>query len=316
MKPVFNFTNDPFIFLLCLSLLISCNSATENADSTTSSGNNLNYIEVVTTGMDFQLPEEIESGWTRFRYVNQSNETHFFIFEKMPDGLGLEDYKNDLIPPFMNAFKFFSEGDPEAGMQEFEKIPEWFSRVELGGGVGLTSPRSTSEAIIHLEPGVYVMECYVRAPDGMAHTFMGMIEELRVSETNNGQAEPDADLEIKLSSEQGVSFPDSVRAGDYLLSVYFEDQNKYETMLGHDINLVKLESLDLLDTLAHWVNAGDITSFRTPAPEGLNFLGGVEDLPAGATGYFGASLRPGEYVLISEIPNALDRGMYKTFSVY
>jgi hypothetical protein len=87
-------------------------------------------------------------------------------------------------------------------------------------------------------------------------------------------------------------------------------------LLGHDINLVKLENEQLLDSLNNWINAANIKAFRTPAPKGLTFLGGVEDLPAGSKGFFNVSLTKGSYVLISEIPNALQRNMYKTFVVY
>ena len=304
---------------LLITIFTSCKnnnqkySVKESIDSTAKSQN---YIEVVTTGMDFELINEIQSGWTTFKYINNSEDPHFFIFEKMPEGIGIEDYKKDLIPPFMAAFTHFDKGNVEAGMKEFEKIPEWFNKVELGGGVGLTSPHTVSESTIYLYPGVYVMECYVRMPNGLAHAFMGMIKELVVKEENNNQKLPLSDFEISLSSENGISFVDSLKVGDYSLSVNFEDQKQYETMLGHDINLVKLENEQLLNSLNNWINAADIKAFRTPAPKGLIFLGGVEDLPSGSKGFFNVSLEKGNYVLISEIPDALQRKMYKTFKVY
>ncbi len=307
-----------FTCFLSLVLLISC-SGNKNANTETEeivAEEVSPKVEVVTTGMNFNLVDEVPSGWTTFSYRNQSADPHFFIFEKMPDTLTIEDYKRDLIPPFIAAFKFFDEGNIDAGMAEFGKIPEWFSRVELGGGVGLTSPNTISESTIYLEPGTYVMECYVRMPNGMAHTFMGMLEQLVVTEEDNGLEPPQADASISLSSTNGVSFADSLQAGYHTFSVDFQDQQQYEHMLGHDINLVKLETAEALDSLASWINAGDIKSFRTPAPQGMTFLGGVEDQQAGTTGYFSVSLEPGEYVLISEIPNAIGRNMYKQFSVY
>jgi hypothetical protein len=273
-------------------------------------------IDVVTTGMDFELINEIQSGWTTFKYINNSEEPHFFIFEKMPEGIGIEDYKKDLFPPFIKAFTYLDKGNVEAGMKAFEEIPEWFAKVEVGGGVGLTSPYTVSESTIYLNPGVYVMECYVRMPNGMAHAFMGMVKELIVNDENNNQKMPSSDLEISLSSEKGVSFIDSLKMGEYTLSVTFEDQKQYETMLGHDINLVKMENEQLLDSLNNWINAANIKAFRTPAPKGLTFLGGVEDLPAGSKGFFNVFFTPGNYVLISEIPDAIERKMYKVFKVY
>ena len=52
-----------------------------------------------------------------------------------------------------------------------------------------------------------------------------------------------------------------------------------------------------------------------PAPEGIVFLGGVNDMPAESTGYFTAVLTPGKYALISEVPNTLSKNMLKTFVI-
>ena len=275
-----------------------------------------NYVEVITNGMDFEMVDEVKFGWTTFKYINKSNEPHFFILEKMPDTLGIETYKKDLFPPFISAFEHFEKGEIEAGMNEFEKIPEWFYKVELAGGVGLTSKKTTSKSTIFLEPGTYVMECYVRMPNGMPHTFMGMVKELKVSKESNDNKPPKAEYTIGISGENGISFIDSLNAGNHILSVKFEDQKQYEHLMGHDVNLVKIENDSLKTTLNNWLNTVDFKAFRTPVPEGLLFLGGVEDLPAGKTGYFEVTLEKGNFVLISEIPNAIERKMIKPFTVY
>ena len=275
-----------------------------------------NYVEVITNGMDFQMVDEVKSGWTTFKYSNKSNEPHFFILEKMPDTLGIASYKKDLFPPFIAAFEHFEKGEMEAGMKEFEKIPEWFFRVELSGGVGLTSKKTTSKTTIFLEPGTYVMECYVRMPNGLGHVFMGMIKELKVSNETNDNNPPKADFKIGISSEKGITFNDSIKSGNYIFETKFEDQKQYEHLMGHDVNLVKIENDSLVTDLNNWLNAVDFNAFRSPEPEGLLFLGGVEDLPAGKTGYFEVNLEKGNYVLISEIPNTVERNMMKSFTVY
>ncbi|WP_338356232.1 hypothetical protein [Yeosuana marina] len=307
------YRNSIIIFTILLLVLSSCkeNKASENDLETQK-----NYVKVITNGMDFEMVDEVKSGWTTFRYTNKSNEPHFFILEKMPNTLGIETYKKDLFPPFTLAFEHFEKGEIEAGMKEFEKIPEWFYKVELAGGVGLTSKKTTSKSTIFLEPGTYVMECYVRMPNGMPHTFMGMVKELKVIEETNGNKAPKADYNIDIASEKGITFVDSLKTGDHTFSVKFKDQKQYEHLMGHDVNLVKIENDSLTTILGNWLNTVDFKAFRTPVPDGLLFLGGVEDLPAGKTGYFEANLEKGSYVLISEIPNAVERKMIKTFSVY
>jgi hypothetical protein len=303
--------------IFCIAILTFSSCKQKNGDNRIETKpQTKNYVEVVTTGMDFDLVDKVPSGWTTFRYVNNSFETHFFILEKMPDSLGIETYKKELVPIFKSAFQYFDNGKMKAGMKEFEKIPSWFNKVEIGGGVGLTSPNSTTESTICLHPGTYVMECYVRTPDGMAHAFMGMLKELKVMDTPNNNSPPKADYMITLSSDKGISFLDSLKVGNYTLAVKFENQKKYENMLGHDVNLVKLDDNALIDTLGAWLNTSDVQAFRTPAPDGLTFLGGVEDLPEKNKGFFKVNLEKGNYVLISEIPKAVERKMFKVFKVY
>jgi len=143
-----------------------------------------------------------------------------------------------------------------------------------------------------------------------------MVQELKVSEETNGNKAPKADYNIDIASEKGITFVDSLQTGTHTLAVKFEDQKQYEHLMGHDVNLVKIENDSLIPILGNWLNTVDFKAFRTPVPEGLLFLGGVEDLPAGKTGYFEANLEKGNYVLISEIPNAVERKMIKAFTVY
>ncbi|MFH6768783.1 hypothetical protein V8G56_08555 [Gaetbulibacter aquiaggeris] len=302
--------------VLALIASTSCKEKKESNDLENIVERKDNYVEVITNGMDFETVDEIKSGWTTFKYINKSFEPHFFILEKMPDTLGLATYKKDLFPPFISAFEHFEKGEMEAGMKEFEKIPQWFYKVELAGGVGLTSKKTTSKSTIFLEPGTYIMECYVRMPNGLGHVFMGMIKELKVSNESNDNEPPKADFKISISSEQGITFNDSIKSGNYTFEAKFEDQKQYEHLMGHDVNLVKIENDSLVTNLNNWLNIVDFKAFRSPEPEGLLFLGGVEDLPSGDTGYFEATLEKGNYVLISEIPNAVERKMIKTFTVY
>jgi len=54
---------------------------------------------------------------------------------------------------------------------------------------------------------------------------------------------------------------------------------------------------------------------RTPAPKGFTFLGGMNNLPAGGYGFFETELTPGNYVLISEVPNANEKKLMYTFTI-
>ena len=63
------------------------------------------------------------------------------------------------------------------------------------------------------------------------------------------------------------------------------------------------------------MNWSDPKGLIEPAPFAITFLGGVNDMPEGNTGYFTVTLEKGNYALISEVPNALSKNMLKTFVV-
>jgi len=91
--------------------------------------------------------------------------------------------------------------------------------------------------------------------------------------------------------------------------------NHFENFVGHDINLARLSENADLEALNNWMNWADPKGFIEPVPEGVTFLGGVNDMPTGSKGYFTVALEPGNYVLISEVPNPSGKNMLKTFVV-
>jgi len=272
-------------------------------------------IEIVTEVMDFQSVDTIPSGWNTFNYINKSNETHFFLLDKYPAGKTLEDAEKEVIPPFQNGMDLINEGNDEEGFAEFNKLPAWFFEVLFSGGSGLVSPKNSSLTTIKLEPGYYIMECYVKMANGTFHNAMGMAKALIVTEEDSGHLPPEASVEMTISSTEGIIINVPIARGLQTFSIYFKDQITHENFVGHDLNLVKLSDDANLEALESWMNWADPKGLITPAPDGVTFLGGVNDLPEGTTGYFEVNLEPGNYAWISEVPNAASKNMLKTFSV-
>ena len=77
----------PFVFLV----LLSCNSDKKIKKIKEIENISSNTIEIVTEVMDFQTVDTIPSGWNTFKYINNSTETHFFLFDKYPVGKTLKD---------------------------------------------------------------------------------------------------------------------------------------------------------------------------------------------------------------------------------
>ncbi len=87
------------------------------------------------------------------------------LVDKLPvvDGkqITYADFSN--IPPvFRDAMDLINVGKSAEGFAEFSRLPSWFSEIIFSGGVGLVSPGETAQTTIYVDPGTYVVECYVK----------------------------------------------------------------------------------------------------------------------------------------------------------
>lgn len=275
-----------------------------------------NMVVVKTDDMDFQLPDEIESGWVTFRYENHDHHTHFFLVEKMPVSGGeqkdLDDYFTEVVPVFDAAMEFINAGDLGAGLAEFANLPGWSNERDYLGGVGLLGPGQTGQTMQYLEPGLYIIECYVKT-NGKFHTSDGMAAEFVVTEKKSKAKPPKPTLHLNVSND-GYELKGHTRPGVHVMEVYYEDQTGYLNFVGHDVNLVKIEEESDVQDVNDWMNWVDINGLNTPAP--ATFLGGVQEMPAGNTAYVTFRLEPGQkYGIAGEIPNPESKGFFKTFTV-
>jgi len=273
-------------------------------------------VRVVTKSMEFYAPDTIPSGWNTFVYENQSTEPHFILLDKYPEGKTIENAEKEVGPAFDAGMALIMEGKMEGAMEAFGKLPEWFSEVVFLGGTGLISANKTTITTVNLQPGYYVMECYVRMPNGQFHNSMGMAKELIVTENDSGITPPQADIDINVWTRGGIGWNGQPKTGKTTFRVTYGDQIVHENFVGHDINLARMEEGADLEALEEWINWATPTGLMSSTqPEGFTFLGGTNDAPAGSILYFEATLEPGQYVLISEVPNSGEKGLLKTFTV-
>lgn len=308
--------------VLGLILTVGCknqekdSSDEENLKTVEKSRDSDDVFTIVTQSMEFKFPKDtLHSGWNTIRYRNNSNETHFVVFEKYPEGKGIEDARDSVIPVFQKGMDLIVDGENEAAMQEFGNLPAWFNEVIFAGGVGLVSPKTTAESSIKLEPGTYLIECYVKMANGVFHSTQGMVEEIYVKEEKSSLKEPVADYNITIGGEEGISMEGNPSSGDHNFKVEFLDQKQHENFVGHDVHLVRVEPGLDLNILASWLDWSNPEGLITPSPEGVKFIGGMQEMEAGNVGYFKANLKPGSYVLISEVPNQKEKGLLHEFEV-
>jgi hypothetical protein len=275
-------------------------------------------FEIVVRGMAFEAPAEVPAGWVTFRFRNESAMTHFAVVERMPGGKGIVDQQNEVAPVFQEGMDLLIAEDGEAALAAFGKLPAWFGEIVFLGGPGLLSAGRVSDATVRLEPGTYLLECYLKT-NGIFHSYnpdpevYGMVHEFTVTAEPSGAAEPEADLAITISSGEGITAPASVTPGDHVVKITYTDQMVHENFVGHDVHLARIDGDTDLGGLETWMSWTVPDGLATPAP--VEFLGGLNEMPAGGVGYLRVSLEPGTYAWISEVPGASAKGMLRTFAV-
>jgi hypothetical protein len=303
------------ITLFCPLLLAGCAGAPEpETNQTTQPG----IVHVTANGMTFEAPDEVPSGWLTFEFENRSPMSHFVVIERLPEGVTVADHQRVVAPVFQEGMNLLAAGQPDSAMAAFGKLPSWFSEVVFRGGPGLTAPGTTSQSTVNLDPGTYLLECYVKTA-GIFHSYnpdtsaYGMVHQFTVTDEPSERREPDATIHVNVSSEHGFNITGDPVKGRNTIAVHFTDQTTHENFVGHDVNLVKLEDDTDLDALATWMDWRQPGGLQTPAP--ARFVGGLQEMPAGSTGYFTVELEPGRYAWIAEVAEPQNKGMLLTFTV-
>ena len=186
-------------------------------------------IDVIAKGLEFYAPLKVPSGWTTFRFMNKTGMTHFALVERMPEGIGIVEQQTQVAPVFQKGMDLLNAGQVDAALQKFGELPEWYGQVVFKGGPGFIGPEGTAETTVYLEPGTYLLECYVKT-GGIFHSYSpwptkyGMVREFIVTgQTSDGQ-EPVATLRLTISGVRGIEVSGDPVPGEHIVAVRFEDQ--------------------------------------------------------------------------------------------
>ena len=255
-------------------------------------------ITILAEDYAFDAPDEIPSGWTTIEYTNEGEEPHLLVLGLMPEGKTFEDYAGEVLPPFDEAWHTYAAGeiDLEEFVGRFEaESPEWFGAVKYMGGSGLIDPGLTSEVTVNLQPGTYYLECYVKTEEGEFHIMEGMGRELIVTEAPSTVERPEAGINITLTNFE-MTIDGELTPGMHTVAVHMTEQP--EEGLPHNVHVARIGPNVDVDELVRWVNWLAIDGMQVPAP--TSFVGGINILEEGETGYFTLDLEPGRYLFLSE----------------
>ncbi len=337
MDFMFKFT---VLFGLALTLLLTSNPETFNA---TNEDQNSNTIEIMalhdheTNRHLFDMStNEVSAGWTTFTFTNASDSDHFAVIYKLPDEAIsaadeageelLDHWYNSVTVPFQEEYNHLTDGAVNYEtfvnnlVTSISNKDPWF--FEPGappyGGPGFTSAGLSSKTTVYLDPGSYVMECYVKDEDETFHSYIGMLEMLTVTGEESEERKPGSVTTVNISSDSGISVDGDLRTGDQTIEIYFEDQMSHEHLLGHNVQLVKLNdetNQNLMDDVAAWMDWRKPGSLVNRAPENAQLLGGAMEMTAGSRAFYNVNLRPGDYAWIAEVPNPEEKNMVYRFSI-
>lgn len=295
---------------LCLS---SCASEPDQAEVLPA-----NLLELRVEGMTFTGPDTIKYGWTTIRVSNEGGMTHHALVYRLPDGITAEMVDELVVRPIQASLTAAIAGDLETAAEISATIPAWVSDLEWLGGPGMMSDGVTGEATMFLEPGNYLVECYVKT-NGVQHNYnpvpgeFGMVFPLTVLAEDGGMAEPDANVTLTITNDGYEIADGAFVSGDNIVRVNFAEQRRYNDFVGHDAHVFRIEDDTDLAAAAAWPDFFPLDGQQTPAP--ARFVGGIHDMPQGATGYFRVDLEPGDYGITAEIPDAMESGFFTRFTI-
>ena len=288
-----------------MGLLKVDNAAAQNQQS-------IVHVEAMDHAYDVDAPNQLPSGWTTFILSNQmANNIHEISLVQLPDEATHEEYLTDYMSAWETVLREYQEGVVERagiGDRVNEMLPAWSGDIRYSTTRGLTSPGRTAERTVYLEPGKYMMVCWLKTEDGVIHITEGMHWEFTVMEEAANTPEPNPESQITLH-ENEIEVDWEPETGTHSFAVEFGfNPEGYE----NNVHLIRMNDGTDLNEVNEWMDWYKLGGLRSPSP--VEFLGGVGFVSEIDNGYFTLEIdEPGDYAWV--VFYYQDEGLYKTFTV-
>lgn len=230
-----------------------------------------NVVTVVAKEYAFEAPASIPAGLTTIRLVNDGKELHHVSLIRLTDGKTMEDLMSALRKP--------------------GPLPAW---AHEAGGVNPPRPDGgEADVTQRLEPGNYVLTCFVPSPDGTPHMMKGMSRALTVAPSSGAQApDPVPDVVMTLTDYKfALSKP--LTPGKHVIRVENAGQQ------AHELVLARLAPGKTAGDLAKWID-------KMQGPPPGEPIGGVAGMAPGGRAYITVDLAPGDYGFLCFLPDVKD----------
>jgi len=236
----------------------------------------------------FEGPDRIPAGLVSLQVVNRGTDLHHVQLVRLKDGRSAQDFA-------------------QAVKAEPSRLPAW---AEFFGGPNAVEPGQSTEALLRLAPGSYVITCIIPDRKGVPHVALGMHRPVAVAVVHpqEGGREPSADLVID-QVDFGFSLPKPMTAGRHTVRVV----NKGTQV--HEVVVVRLAPGATLPQFLAALGPG------ASGPPPGHLLGGITGLEPQGTGFITEDWTPGRYGFLCFFPDPATgqphfaRGMQLQFDV-
>lgn len=219
----------------------------------------------------FEAPATVPAGTITFRLENRGKEIHHLWIVKLAKGKTAED--------FMKLTKVWGSA---------LRMPAWATDV---GGPNSAGAGESDEGTMTLDPGTYMLVCWIPSSDGMLHIMKGMVRPITVTAAGaTPPDEPKADVSMILD-DYSFELSRPLTPGRHVIRI--ENRAKQ----SHEAVIARLAPDKTLSQAVSWMNGGQV------GPSPVVPLGGASGLATGRHMYITVDLQPGRYVLLCFIPD-------------
>jgi uncharacterized cupredoxin-like copper-binding protein len=276
-------------FLMTSTLVLASVAVTPlTAQAPVTAAQSPRVVNVKALDYRFEAPATISAGTTTFKLRNVGKEAHHLWVVRLTDGKTPADFTK-VMKTWGSALR----------------MPAWAIDV---GGPNSAGSNETAEGTMTLEPGTYMLVCWIPSADGVVHVMKGMVKSLTVTGPATAAAEPVADITMMMD-DYSFELSKPITPGRHTIRFENRAAQSHEAVIG------RLLSDKTLAQAVTWLNAGQ----SGPAP--LALLGGASGLAKGRHMFITADFQAGRYALLCFIPDAkdgkphFDHGMVKEIVV-
>ncbi len=238
----------------------------------------------------FEVPDEMNAGPVSITLENDGAEPHHVQLARLKDRATMEDVQDAL------------RQGPESAL---------FELLEWVGGASIVAPGGRQQVLLDLSEGQYVLLCFVASPDGVPHLAKGMVKALEVVAHPYRRISVDLNPHIPVTlMDFAFKMPQEVKAGVQVWKI------TNEGVQPHEMTLIKLAPDKTVQDAMNFMQS---ESPQEPMP--FEFVGGMQALDTGKTGWVVLNLTAGTYMALCFVPDPesgkahTELGMIQAFTV-